>query len=203
MGRSACGEFSGGLGLHFRSFVGSFVEPFQRRWRNARLDGTEHGFPHPHRWEGPRRQSFRQSFRQRLPRIIFAPCAHEPGCLLSRPSDTLSSARSGGEGWGEEVHGQCPTKCPTKFSPRSLLGQALALAQTWRRIGPSRAHGLHLVDRLAHCPGPLRSRALRSEDRSGAPRSSGPVASTIGLAPRFHLKLARRRASSSCSNQKL
>ena len=32
--------------------------------------------------------------------------AHEPGCLLSRPSDTLSSARSGGEGRGEEVHGQ-------------------------------------------------------------------------------------------------
>ena len=28
------------------------------------------------------------------------------GCLLSRPSDTLSSARSGGEGRGEEVPGK-------------------------------------------------------------------------------------------------
>ena len=29
--------------------------------------------------------------------------AHEPTRLLSRPSGTLSSTRSGGEGWGEEA----------------------------------------------------------------------------------------------------
>ncbi len=41
----------------------------------------------------------------------FAPCTAETGRLLSRPSGTLSSARCGGEGWGEEVQGQDTSPC--------------------------------------------------------------------------------------------
>ena len=73
------------------------------------------------------------------------------GCLLSRPSGTLSSTRSGGEGWGEEAPRWLPPVFFGKRSERPAWSPKTKNLQTpWaRRMKAFNGTAPHLRDGLA------------------------------------------------------